>query len=135
MKEKMSVSIKLLHIFSWKRTSTYLLGVVSEVYPEYMTDYAQRLVNLYIGALKAEVSDILFLSWLAEQEVRGSIPGFAVTISEIGYLLLPSRNMAERWLKWRKSSKQPTNQQLFLYFVKYIFLLTLFPTAMQITMC
>ena len=24
--------------------------------------------------------------WLAEQEVRGSIPGFAVTISEIGYL-------------------------------------------------
>ena len=38
-------------------------------------------------------------SWLAEQEVRGSIPCLAPTISEIGYLLLPSRDMAERLLK------------------------------------
>ena len=28
--------------------------------------------------------------------VRGSIPDLAATISEIGYLLLPSRDMAER---------------------------------------
>ena len=48
-------------------------------------------------------------SWLAEQEVRGSIPGLASTISEIGHLLLPSHDMAERSLKRRKSSKQPTN--------------------------
>ena len=34
-------------------------------------------------------------SWLAEQEVRGSILGLATTISEIGYLLLPSRDMAK----------------------------------------
>ena len=40
-------------------------------------------------------------------EGRGSIPGLAATISEIGYLLLPSRDMAERSLKRRKSSKQP----------------------------
>ena len=52
----------------------------------------------------------LLSSWLAEQEVRGSIPGLAATISEIGYLLLPSRDMAERSLKRRKSSKQLTNQ-------------------------
>ena len=39
----------------------------------------------------------------------GSIPGLTATISEIGYLLLPSRDMAERSLKQRKSSKQPTN--------------------------
>ena len=39
------------------------------------------------------------------------IPGLVATISEIGYLLLPSRDMAERSLKWRKFSKQPTNQQ------------------------
>ena len=32
-------------------------------------------------------------------------------ISEIGYLLLPTRDVAERLLKQRKSSKQPTNQQ------------------------
>ena len=49
-------------------------------------------------------------SWLAEQEVRGSIPGLATRISKIGYLLLPSRDMAEIPLKQRKSSKQPTNQ-------------------------
>ena len=48
------------------------------------------------------------LAWLAEQEVRGSI----ATISEIGYLLLPSRDMAEILLKRRKSSKQPTNQRI-----------------------
>ena len=36
---------------------------------------------------------------------RGSIPGLASTISEIGYLLLPSRNMAERSLKRHESSK------------------------------
>ena len=49
-------------------------------------------------------------SWLAEQEVRGSIPRLATWISEIRYLPLPSRDMAERSLKRRKSSKQPTNQ-------------------------
>ena len=46
---------------------------------------------------------------LAEQEVRGSIPGLAATISEIGYLLLQSRDLAEIPLKRRKSSIQPTN--------------------------
>ena len=40
-----------------------------------------------------------------EQEVWGSIPGLAATISEIGYPLLPSRHMAEISLKWRKSLK------------------------------
>ena len=46
-------------------------------------------------------------------------PGLVVTISEIGYLLLPSLDMAERSLKRRKSSKQPTNV------VKYITILCL----------
>ena len=46
-------------------------------------------------------------SWLAEQEVRGSIP----RISEIGYLPLPSRDMAEIPLKRRKSSIQPTKSR------------------------
>ena len=40
-------------------------------------------------------------SWLAGQEVRGSIPGLAVKISEICYLLLSSRNMTEILLKRR----------------------------------
>ena len=38
-------------------------------------------------------------SWLAEQGVWGSNPGLATLISEIRYLLLPSRDMTERWLK------------------------------------
>ena len=46
---------------------------------------------------------------LAEQEVWVSIPSLVATISEIGYLLLPSRGMAEIPLKRRKSSLQPTN--------------------------
>ena len=39
-----------------------------------------------------------------KQEVRCSIPGLVATIAEIGYLLLPSRNMAEMSLKRRKTS-------------------------------
>ena len=49
-------------------------------------------------------------SWLLEQEVRGSIPGLATWISEIGYLMLPSRDIDEIPLEPRKSSIQPTNQ-------------------------
>ena len=53
-------------------------------------------------------------SWLAEQEDRGSIPGLATRISEICYLLLPSRDMAEIPLKRRTfvtpQYSQSTNQ-------------------------
>ena len=62
------------------------------------------LASLFRGAALAE-----WLSpWLAEQEFRGSIPGLATLISEIGYLPLPSRDMAEIPLKRRKSFIQPT---------------------------
>ena len=59
-------------------------------------------------------------SWLAEQEVRGSILRLATWISEIGYLLLPSRDMAEIPLKRRKPSIQPTNHQLTNEYVREI---------------
>ena len=61
------------------------------------------------GKLGAAVAEWLS-SWLVEQEVRGSIPRLATRISEIGYLPLPSRDMAEIPLKRRKSSIEPTNQ-------------------------
>ena len=48
-------------------------------------------------------------SWVAEQEVRGSIPGLAATISDIGYPLLACRYMDETPIKRRKSLTQPTN--------------------------
>ena len=62
----------------------------------------------------------LLSSSLAEQEVRSSIPRLATWISEIGYLLLPSHDMAEIPLKQRKISIQPTNERnsvkcMFLY--------------------
>ena len=57
-------------------------------------------------------------SWLAEQEVRGfNSPPHHLNFrdrlspaSKSGYLLLPSRDMAEIPLKRRKSSIEPTNQ-------------------------
>ena len=49
-------------------------------------------------------------SLLAEQEDRVRFPASPLEFSEIGYLLLPSRDMAERSLNRRESSKQPTNQ-------------------------
>ena len=59
-----------------------------------------------------------YFSWLAEQEVRGSIPCLATWISEIGYLLLPSHDMTEIPLKRRKSSIQPANQLVVIYLHK-----------------
>ena len=49
-------------------------------------------------------------SWPAEQEVWGLIPGLTATISDIGYLLLPSHDTGDIPLKRRKFSIQPTNQ-------------------------
>ena len=50
-------------------------------------------------------------SWLAEQEVRVRFPASPLEFSEIGYLLLPSRDMADHEipLMRRESSIQPTN--------------------------
>ena len=42
-------------------------------------------------------------AWLAEQEDRVWFPASPLEFSEIGYLLLPSRDMAEILLKRRKS--------------------------------
>ena len=42
--------------------------------------------------------------------VPGSIPGSAATISEIGYILLPGRDMAERSLKRRTFPNNQPNQ-------------------------
>ena len=49
-------------------------------------------------------------SWLAEKEDRVRLPALPLEFSEIGYLLLPSRDMAKIPLKRRKSSIQPTNR-------------------------
>ena len=66
-------------------------------------------ISLYSQMTGGAVAEWLS-SWLAEQEARGSIPSLATWISEIGYLPLPSRDIAEIPLKRRKSSIQQTNQ-------------------------
>ena len=73
--------------------------------------------NSWLGAAVAE----WLSSWLAEQEVQGSIPRLATWISKIGYLLLQSCDMAEIPLKRRKSSIQPTNQNSCLPRATWIF--------------
>ena len=72
--------------------------------------HMQDLLGIYIEKGAAMVKWLS--SWLAEQEVRGSIPGLATWISEIVYLLLRSRDMAEIPLKGPKSSIQLTNQPI-----------------------
>ena len=67
------------------------------------------IVYIFKGAAVAE----WLSSWFAGQEVWGSIPGLATWIWMIGYILLPSRDMAEIPLKPCKSSIQPTSIYIF----------------------
>ena len=74
--------------------------------------------HLMAYALRAKSTNIFWgqrwcsglSSWLAEQEVRVPIPGLAATISKIGYLLLPGRDIVYISLKRRKPWKQPTSK-------------------------
>ena len=75
----------------------------------YVYRFAVRLIKTSGVSKEGAVVAKWLSSWLVEQEVRGSIPGLANWISEIGYLLHPSRDMAEIPLKRRKSSIQPTD--------------------------
>ena len=88
--------------------------------------YISRICHIYFGI-------VLFrkgITWLRDRAVvhgrvvkllacgarrPGSLPGLATWISEIGYLLLPSRDMAEIPLKRLKSSIQPTNHILLIF--------------------
>ena len=67
--------------------------------------YCNNVLNKF-NCVRSSDGVVVKLFWLAEEEVRG-ILSLVATISEIGYLLLPSRGIAEISLK---SSNQPTNQ-------------------------
>ena len=64
---------------------------------------------MLLSGRSSDGEGVKLFSWFSEQEDPGSIPGLAATISDIGYLLFPGSDMAERSLKRRKSSKQPQN--------------------------
>lgn len=36
-----------------------ILGLLAEIYPEHMTQYANKLMDIYLRALKAEVSQCI----------------------------------------------------------------------------
>ena len=74
-----------------------------------MAHIVPRRYYVKVVSIQGAVVVELLSTWLAEQEVRGSIPGLATWTSEIGHLLLPSRDMTEIPLKRRKSSIQPAN--------------------------
>ena len=52
-----------------------------------------------------------------KQEVRGSIPGLAATISEICYLLLPSRAMTEKstWILKTTNQQQKSYEDVYMH--------------------
>ena len=68
-------------------------------------------VHLSVRNCEEAVVVVWLSSWLGEQGVLGLIPCLSPRISDIGYLLLPSRDMVEIALKRRKSSIQPTNRR------------------------
>ena len=72
---------------------------------------AKNFINLYTNKSRERRVVEWLSSWLAEQEVWlwGLIPRLSTWISEIGYPLLSSFDMAEIPLKQCKSSVQPTN--------------------------
>lgn len=52
-------------VFTVREKVYILLGVIAEVFPEFMTPYAERLNGLYLGAIKAEVKTVwLFMGSL-----------------------------------------------------------------------
>ena len=87
----------------------YLRSVAQSIGCKMIKIGSYRKCFIKLRDLGAAVAEWLS-SCLVDQEVRGSIPRLATWISEIGYLLLPSRDMAEIPLERRKSSIQPTNQ-------------------------
>ena len=96
--------LEILVIFL--KTEKYCLGGMS-VRPIFMVEWFGICILIepscmHIKSKGAAVVKWLS-SWLTEQGVWGSIPGLTTWISEIGYLLLPSRDITERLFKRRKS--------------------------------
>ena len=64
---------------------------------------------LYVPVYRSSGGAVVIRTWLLENDVvhhvQGSIPSLAASIPGIGYLLLPSRDMAEISLNRHKSSK------------------------------
>ena len=45
----------IFHPVTVKESIYVILGLLAEIYPEHMTQYASKLVDIYLRALKAEV--------------------------------------------------------------------------------
>ena len=81
------VSVRHILYSTLNDISAFLFAVISETW--YLILFGAAVIKLLVCGVSG---------W-------GSIPSLAATISEIGYLLLPSRDMAEISLKRHKSSK------------------------------
>ena len=46
----------IFHPITVKESIYVILGLLAEIYPEHMTQYAGKLADIYLRALKAEVT-------------------------------------------------------------------------------
>ena len=72
-----------------------------------LSESCNIILTIFTESFKGAVVVEWLSSWLAEVRVR--FPASPLEYQRFGYLLLPSRDMAEIPLKWCKSSTQPTN--------------------------
>lgn len=48
-----------MSVFAVRSNLYHLLGIFAAVFPEYMVNYSNKLLEVYVGSLKAEVTLIL----------------------------------------------------------------------------
>jgi len=53
------VVINRVCVFAVRSNLYHLLGIFAAVFPEYMVNYSNKLLEVYVGSLKAEVALIL----------------------------------------------------------------------------
>ena len=58
--------------------------------------FVKLYIHVFVYPYKMDVLTLLALGVIAVQGVQDSNPGLATSISEIGYLLLSSRDMTEQ---------------------------------------
>ena len=90
--------------------SEWALYPYCEFNPIQNSAYILVEVSVYMGAAVVK----WLSSWFMKQEILSSNPGIPPTNSEIGYILLPSRNMPEIQLK-ATLILNTTNNQVFIY--------------------
>lgn len=54
-----AVVVTCVCVFAVRSNLYHLLGIFAAVFPEYMVKYSNKLLEVYVGSLKAEVTLLL----------------------------------------------------------------------------